>query len=209
MASNVQGAIEVGFIYEHSAEQAMTELREALGAESDASPIYIETDTTGFKARAGYATGVPDTDDGISIGLEYDELAGENSEDVYKAFIDALKQVYESTEPLYGWGIRRTRIDIPELSTPATSESIADSRIIAPTWVMLFTPAMVEEYGREWLLDLPVDRIDDLPDGGLLIVCTEQLLDVPPGDEYFSDMAEVDRAFGLDPVETGHEVPEI
>lgn len=49
---------------------------------------------------------------------------------------------------------------------------------------MIFPPAMVETYGRDWLLNLPADRTESLNDGGILVVATE-------------DIAEYDRRFEL------------
>lgn len=40
---------------------------------------------------------------------------------------------------------------------------------------MLFPPEMVETYGREWLLNLPADRVEELDDGAVMIVTTDAI----------------------------------
>lgn len=37
---------------------------------------------------------------------------------------------------------------------------------------MLFGPEMVEEYGREWLLDAPAWKRTELDDGGIMLVAS-------------------------------------
>jgi len=73
-------------------------------------------------------------------------------------------------------------IDI-EIPSPVTDESLANNRINLPTWLMMFPPAMVEEYGREWLLNLPAERIEELDDGGIMVITTDEFADIETGTE--------------------------
>lgn len=97
---------------------------------------------------------------------------------------DIVRQLYQGIDALYVFGMHSERIEtigLPEslngISSPISDESLAQNRIVAPTWLMLFPPAMVEEYGREWLLDLPAERIDELDDGAIMIVATTDIFD--------------------------------
>jgi len=38
---------------------------------------------------------------------------------------------------------------------PITADSLAANRIETVSWLMLFAPPLVAEYGREWVLDAP------------------------------------------------------
>jgi hypothetical protein len=60
---------------------------------------------------------------------------------------------------------------------PFTAKSLAHDEYEALSWLTLFTPSMVETYGREKLLSAPAHRIEELDDGAVLIVCHKKPLD--------------------------------
>lgn len=102
----------------------------------------------------------------------------------FQELFDLVRRFYEATDAQYVFGMHSGRIEtigLPEnrngIRSPITDASLAQNRIVAPTWLMLFPPGMVEEYGREWLLDLPAERIDELDDGAIMIVATTDIFD--------------------------------
>ena len=198
------------FIYDHNAEEALSEVAESLGQNvSGKGWVRISDDqwSTKFTTRSSLA--VPNMENGLHTSVDLSQSPDEGVETHFEGALAAMKQVYEATDPLYGYGIRHTRLNVPNaINSPTTREAIADNQIVAPTWLMLFTPEMVEEYGRDWLLDLPADRFEDLSDGGLMIICTEHIASTSgEGKQFLDDMAEIDRVFGLDPVETFNKPP--
>jgi len=95
-----------------------------------------------------------------------------------------IRRFYEEIDAQYVFGMHSERIEtigLPEnrngILSPINEDSLAQNRIVASTWLMLFPPAMVEEYDREWLLDLPAARIDELDDGAIMIVATTGIFD--------------------------------
>lgn len=61
---------------------------------------------------------------------------------------------------------------------PVTRESLANDEFNDAAWVMLFPPAMVEQYGKRTLRNLSARRVEELDDGSFLIVA--------PGDPTVS-----------------------
>jgi len=53
---------------------------------------------------------------------------------------------------------------------PFTAESLAHDGYHHLSWLTVFTPPMVERYGRETLLSAPAWKVEKLDDGGVLIV---------------------------------------
>ncbi|MUV90714.1 hypothetical protein GJ629_13055 [Halapricum sp. CBA1109] len=84
---------------------------------------------------------------------------------------------------MHNWRTDRVESDatpVP-LPSPISETTLDENRIHHPTWLMLFTPPMVEQYGEEWLLDLPADHIEELDDGSILLVVVSDI------SEYQSD----------------------
>jgi len=197
------------FIYQGDADQQLSVLVDTVGSDCSDSSVQIETETRSFTVERRSKLAVPDVDEGLGISINIRQFQLEGSDTDYEAFVDAMTHIYEATDPLYGYGIRQGTLELSDtLNSPTTREAIAESRIVVPSWLMVFTPEMVEEYDREWLLDLPADRFTELSDGGLLIVSTERLVSEPEETGKFEDdMAAMDEAFGIDPVETGNKSP--
>ncbi|MFC7141604.1 hypothetical protein ACFQMA_17410 [Halosimplex aquaticum] len=53
---------------------------------------------------------------------------------------------------------------------PVTAESLGSDEFNDAAWVMVFTPPMVEQYGRDRLLGLSVRRVEELGDGSIAVV---------------------------------------
>lgn len=64
---------------------------------------------------------------------------------------------------------------------PATGESLTEDAIEYASWLTVFPPELVESYGRDTLLSAPAWRVEELPDGGVLLVAYERP-DRPDGD---------------------------
>lgn len=74
---------------------------------------------------------------------------------------------------------------------PFTATSIAHDGYNCLSWLTVFTPPMVETYGRETLLSTPAYHTKKLDDGGILLVCHNRPLD------WNTDCREVADSLGL------------
>lgn len=102
--------------------------------------------------------------------------------------ITLVEDLCDLLDPTYAFGMHNWRTDRVEsdatpvpLPSPISETTLDENRIHHPTWLMLFTPPMVEQYGGEWLLDLPADHIEELDDGSILLVVVSDI------SEYQSD----------------------
>ncbi|WP_159076952.1 hypothetical protein [Halococcoides cellulosivorans] len=60
---------------------------------------------------------------------------------------------------------------------PITAESIAEGRLLYLPWLAIFTPQMIDYYGRETLLSAPAWKVEELNDGSIMTVCHDNVLD--------------------------------
>lgn len=103
-----------------------------------------------------------------------------------EGMLKLVKAVYRATEtpPKYVYGIHPGHADMirrGDREHPATKDDLAANRIRGPSWLMLFSPPMVETYGREFLLDAPVWRAEEL-DGAVLLVVVENPMELGTPD---------------------------
>ena len=106
--------------------------------------------------------------------------------------------VYEGfdTAPLFTYGMAPTMQTavIEDTSPPPVGP---DGELRFATWIMMFPPAKVAEFGRERLLDAPVWRVEELADGAVMLIATKS------PDEVYGPLDEVRRELqkylGLDP----------
>ena len=124
----------------------------------------------------------------------YNYIPPEEGPDRLRNLRQFISCLYQEFKPVYVYGINNWRIDAWQegrpkykISPPINDERLANNRIEHPTWLMLFPPEMVEEYGREWLLDLPVETSTELDDGTILLIATESL----PGCETDMEVVEL------------------
>ncbi|MBX0306060.1 DUF3396 domain-containing protein [Halomicroarcula sp. F24A] len=75
---------------------------------------------------------------------------------------------------------------------PITADSLAANRIETVSWLMLFSPPMVAEYGREWLLNAPAWKTRELDDGAVMLVASPDPTD---WEEFRAARAELDEYF--------------
>jgi len=107
-----------------------------------------------------------------------DELTiGDDLSDRVSLLLDIVEAVYIVSDAyVYGYGLDTEHVgSIGENwgpDKPATGESIANNRIADVSWLTLFAPELVDEYGREWLLSAPAWKRQELDDGGIMLVAS-------------------------------------
>ncbi|WP_276302586.1 hypothetical protein [Halorussus lipolyticus] len=74
---------------------------------------------------------------------------------------------------------------------PFTAESLAHNQYHHLSWLTIFTPPMVEHYGRETLLSAPAWKVEELDDGAILVVCHDDVA------EWQTDCHDVAEHIGL------------
>lgn len=107
--------------------------------------------------------------------------------EMVERMLELVKAVYRATEtpPSYVYGLTPGHADIirrGDREHPVTEDDLEANRIRGPTWLMLFPPAIVETYGREFLLDAPVWRAEGLDDGAVLLVVVENPMELGTPD---------------------------
>lgn len=154
-------------------------------ADPDGNSIVQDSDRYSGQIRTNPPFGI---EDGVTIEvtLLFNRLSEKSKLISYLSFI---MDIYGAIEPEYVFGCTETDLEAVSSDTvsrhpPIDADTFAEGRITRPEWLMIFPPAMVETYGRDWLLNLPADRTESLNDGGILVVATE-------------DIAEYDRRFEL------------
>lgn len=73
-------------------------------------------------------------------------------------------------------------------SPPFTAESLAHDAYESLSWLTVFTPPVVETYGRETLLSAPAPIVTELDDGAVLLVAYDDPLDPQP--DGYTDVAD-------------------
>lgn len=107
--------------------------------------------------------------------------------------IENIAEVYldPGIAPAYVYGLAPGHAEMiwsGKRELPVTETDLEANRIRHPTWLMLFPPAMVETHGREFLLEAPVWRTEELDDGAVLLVAEEnpmELATLDPLYDYF------------------------
>lgn len=171
------GWIAVTFLLEstsaETAEQAVrdhvntsTELRADTDHNGD---LEIRTADNRFRVQRD-DTLDPRDQQTLMIPLRFDRLV----RDVESAYLNdgttVIEAVYEAVDPAYVCGMANSHMDLIglDIEDPITESGLRSNRINKPTCLMLFPPEMVETYGSEWLLDLPVPYAEELDDGAIL-----------------------------------------
>lgn len=104
----------------------------------------------------------------------FKEDEDENSPHFYKTnvnkTIELSKELYKSTNPAFVGG----EADNPDEYTPMPTKGELDKGIIKDIlWFNIFPPKFVRKIGREKLLSAPAWKVEELDDGGILLVLTE------------------------------------
>lgn len=186
-SQDIEGHFVVPLIFDRSADAAFANLKHVAdtteqlemrtgGPREVSTGRTHETDIPGideFQNWFGIETSdsvFPQDRQAVQLSLDADSLAGGDT--YLEDALELIETLVEHLDPLYVYGMHVGHIELVgvDRTEPVTAESLADDRINSPTWLMLFPPAMVETYGREWLLDLPVPYAEELDDGAILIL---------------------------------------
>ncbi|GAB3021558.1 hypothetical protein [Natronobiforma cellulositropha] len=95
----------------------------------------------------------------------------DNEHEPLEAVIDLVKLGYTATgdRPVV---VYAETPDMPHIGhPPCTARSLADWRLTHLCWLTIFTPNLVDTYGRETLLSAPAWHVEELEDGAILLVC--------------------------------------
>jgi hypothetical protein len=74
-----------------------------------------------------------------------------------------------------------------EDAPPFIAESLANDRYEYLSWLTVFSPPVVETYGRETLLEAPAYHVEELADGSILVVVTKDPSVPEAYDESIAD----------------------
>ena len=107
--------------------------------------------------------------------------------------IDVIRTTYEilGTKPQYVFGIdegHAVSLFEGDRSPPLSDDIPVERYDLEVSWLMLFPPEMVKSYGKEFLLDAPVWRTEELNDGAILIVASPDPTDFGMLDETMPDL---------------------
>ena len=171
-----------------TAEQLQTALNESAAHDASVSgpeKVYVTDTTEGpgigctldvYDAVADRFTlpSLPSVVMGVTLSqLQSEEYFQEN----VTSLLNHVRHVYDSLDGCrYVYGLddeHFSRIDKePGPGRPVTGASLSENRIETVSWLMLFSPPMVESYGREWLLDAPAWKTRELDDGAVMLVAS-------------------------------------
>jgi len=100
-------------------------------------------------------------------------------------------------EPLYALGADPNQLAALFGDGPGpvatTRDGVLDGRLEQLYWLQVLPPAMVEEVGRNALLDAPAWRVDELPSGAVLLVAYPN-----PHQPDFDAVSRIEDAVGVD-----------
>lgn len=78
--------------------------------------------------------------------------------------LDLGMLLYAVLKPQYGW------VDLPKRKYLPGGKDISEFRVRSFFWANWFGPAMVEKFGRGFLMKVPAFRVQELEDGGIVVV---------------------------------------
>jgi hypothetical protein len=109
-------------------------------------------------------------------------------------FVELVATGYEATDerPIAVYAeTPRHAFDIHQTGDPPfTAESLANDEYEQLSWLTVFTPPMVETYGRETLLSAPAWEVRELDDGAIVVLCHDDV-------DWESDCRDVAEHIGL------------
>jgi hypothetical protein len=110
--------------------------------------------------------------------------AGTVDTELVEQFAKMVAIGYESTEQTPLAAYAQTPVHSSAIfaagEPPATAESLAHNKYEHLSWVTVFTPPMIETYGRETLLSAPAWQIRELDNGAILVVSYQNPFDPNP-----------------------------
>ncbi|MFC4550512.1 MULTISPECIES: hypothetical protein [Halorussus] len=137
------------------------------------------------------------------VELRIEEALFERGEDEadHEAHADALVDVLRETyfalnsRPAVVYAmphLLRSAIADYQDEPPVTEDSLQEDELEYPVWLTVFTPALVETYGRETLLSSPAWRTYEWDDGSIVLVAY-------PDPELPQIMDEFEEHLGFEP----------
>ncbi|AWB26350.1 hypothetical protein HARCEL1_00750 [Halococcoides cellulosivorans] len=99
-------------------------------------------------------------------------FSGEDGSDTLQEVIDSVRLVYEHLPAPFAFS------QLPlkhEYETTVTREHLETPELPDVYWLMMLSPEICEDIGRERLKSAPVWRSEPLPDGGMELVATDDL----------------------------------
>lgn len=161
---------------------------------------YIEDDLVGVSViglgdHFEYRPGVPDGVVGVGLTVAETQRMLADPARPTGGILDLVKTIYTVLEdpPAFGYGLDPSHLEDPTRELPVTTGSIDSTRLREVSWLMLFPPSYVDVYGREMLLDAPVWRAEELDDGAILLVATEN-----PVETSYEDYVALHDYFGIE-----------
>ncbi len=117
--------------------------------------------------------------------LDWDQKAETNIEIILKLG----RKLYEYLSPIYGFG----EYGIGWREIPSEDE-ILSGNIRHLCWANFFSPAFVQKIGREKLLSAPAWKVEELNDGGILLVLAPNPMNI---NEVDKKKKEVEKHLGI------------
>lgn len=209
----MESRLHIEFLAEEGVRRLLSEIKEV--AESDSRPssgfldhsddvifVSVGADSLGVEVMElhGYAC-----DSAIlTASVACRDIVRDGGKRQLDMYLDLVKELYEHTATTYVFGDHTWRIEgVGEyIRSPVTDDGLEHHQIGWPMWLMVFSPPMVESYGREWLLDLPAARTEELSDGGIMMVATYDFLECSTDEEVARTIGEatapIEDAFGFE-----------
>lgn len=135
----------------------------------------------------------------LSLRVRCMRLLQETNHELLADFFRLSTAIYRLTDPQYACGLHSYQIESLGQYTPfpISEDAFAANCIERPMWVMVFPPPMVAEYSRDWLLSLPVERVDELDDGAIVTIATTDFFDADSSTDPDAEVANrIERAIG-------------
>ena len=187
-------SIDINMVFPSPTEQPSLNRLDHLGKETDqyrTSTSVVDTINLGGETDSGYrySTGL-DTYDADAdwytlpsmpavkmVLLASDLEDSPDLEDTVQDVLDRIAFIYQSVDGcqyVYGLDVEhQTKLDRDSGPIiPVSQESLADNRIEAVSWLMVFSPELAEKYGREWLLSAPAWERREFDDGAIMLVAS-------------------------------------
>jgi hypothetical protein len=102
----------------------------------------------------------------IDVCQFYDEKESQKFDDSARRLLQIARLIYPGIRPPYGY------LDA-EVDSMIAKNSVKKGEIRYLFWANFFGPKFVEQYGRDFLLNAPGWKKEELDDGGILYVATE------------------------------------
>lgn len=131
---------------------------------------------------------------GVNLTLDFSKTSGIsmnpqkfNKDEIAKVFADYAKNWFSLFKPQYAWA---------DLEMPHTHNQIKNIKIIYQPWVSIYGPEYIAKYGKEFLLNIPAYKAEEIDDGrngkAIYIQLSQNFTDIssyPPFEKLAEYMA--------------------